>query len=169
VSGELPFAPEPIRPDHEVLSFDCGRRELNEYLSARALADQRADKSRTYVVAHGSRAIAYFTLAAAVVEPRDATERLGKGQGRQPIPVILLARLAVGLSEQGRGLGEALLVDALSRCAVASDVIGARAVLVHAKDQEVRSFYGRYGFESSPTNQLHLVLLMKDIRKNLGL
>jgi predicted N-acetyltransferase YhbS len=169
VSGELPFEPEPLSPSHEVGSFDCGREELNAYLSERALADQQAEKSRTYVVCRGATVVAYFSLAAGAVEPVDATERLAKGQGGQSIPVVLLARLAVGVSEQGHGLGEAILVDALRRSATAADVIGARAVIVHAKDARARSFYDGYGFEPSPTNPLHLVLLMKDLRKSLGL
>ncbi len=110
---------------------------------------------------------AYFSLAAASVEPADTTARLAKGQGRQPIPVILPGRLAVDLREQGHGLGEAMLVDALRRCARAAETIGARAVLVHAKDERARGFYARYGFEPSPTHPLHLVVLTKDVRMSL--
>jgi GNAT superfamily N-acetyltransferase len=168
VNGDLPFGPEPLHAKHDVGAFDCGRQELNDYLSNRALADQKAEKSRTYVVCRDTRVIAYFSLAAGSVEPEAAPERVAKGQGRQPIPVILLARLAVAVSEQGRGLGEAILMEALRRCAAAANVIGARAVIVHAKDQKARSFYEKYGFEPSPTNPLHLVLLVKDIRRSLG-
>jgi GNAT superfamily N-acetyltransferase len=159
--------PEPLDPRHELEGFHCGVPALDAYLKERALTDQRAEKSRTYVAARGRRAIAYFSLAAAGVEPEDATARLAKGQGRQPIPVVLLARLAVDLQEQGRGLGEAMLLDALRRCAQAADTIGARAVLVHAKDERARAFYVRYGFEPSPTNPLHVIVLMKDVRASI--
>jgi GNAT superfamily N-acetyltransferase len=168
VSAEGLFEPEPLGADHDIAGFDCGREPLNAYLSRWALADQSAGKSRTYVACRGITVVAFFSLAAGSVEPETATSRVAKGQGRQPIPVILLARLAVDLRGQGRGLGEAMLVDALRRCVAAADVIGARAVIVHAKDAQARSFYARYGFEPSPTNPLHLLLLVKDVRKSLG-
>jgi len=113
--------------------------------------------------------VGYFSLAAASVEPMDATERLARGQGAQAIPAVLLGRLAVDRRAQGEGLGEALLVQALAKAAVAADTIGARAVLVHAASADARAFYMRYGFEPSPTSDLHLIMLMKDIRKTLGL
>lgn len=160
--------PEPLDVRHELEGFHCGVPALDAYLRERALTDQRAEKSRTYVATRGRRAVAYFSLAAAGVEPGDATARLVKGQGRQLIPVVLLARLAVDLQEQGHGLGEAMLVDALRRCAQAADMIGARAVLVHAKDERARGFYVRYGFEPSPTNPLHLIVLMKDVRVSIS-
>jgi len=159
--------PQPLAPLHELDDFHCGAPALDAYLKERALSDQRAEKSRTYVATRGQAVVAYFTLAAAGVEPEEATARVAKGQGRHAIPVVLLARLAVRLDEQGRGLGEAMLVDALRRCAQAADVIGARAVLVHAKDERARGFYVRYGFERSPTNPLHLIVLMKDVRASI--
>ena len=126
------------------------------------------DKTRTYVALRGRRVVAFFSLAASSVEPGDATDRASKGQGRHAIPVILLARLAVDASEQGQGLGETMLLDALAKCAGAAGAIGARAVLVHAKDDRARAFYERYGFEPSPTHPLHLIMLMKDVRKSLS-
>ena len=148
--------------------FDCGVSSLNRYLPERALSDQRAGKSRTYVSLRGDRVVAYFSLAAGSVGPADATARVATGQGGQAIPVILLARLAVDLAEQDRGVGRAMLLDALVRSARAAEVIGARALLVHAASEEARGFYLRFGFEPSPTNPLHLFLLMKDVRKTLG-
>ena len=106
---------------------------------------------------------------AASLEPADATTRLAKGQGAQGIPAILLGRLGVDRRAQGRGSGEALLVEAIARAAAAADTIGARAVLAHAASGDARSFYTRHGFEPSPTNLLHLMMLMKDIRKTLEL
>jgi predicted N-acetyltransferase YhbS len=169
VSAEAILGPEALQPDHAVEGFDCGVPALNDYLANQALHDQRSEKSRTFVVSRGNSVVGYFTLAASSVDPRDGTERLSAGQGSQPVPAILLGRLAVSLDSQRQGLGEALLVEALTRAAGAADLIGARAVLVHAASDRARSFYLRYGFESSPTDPLHLIMLMKDIRKSLGL
>lgn len=160
--------PEPLDSRHELEDFRCGISALDAYLKEWALTDKRAEKSRTYVAARARRVVAYFSLAAASVEPEHGTARLAKGQGRQPIPGVLLAWLAVDLQEQGRGLGEAMLIDALRRCAQAADTIGARAVLVHAKDERARGFYLKYGFEPSPTNPLHLIVLMKDVRVSIA-
>ena len=160
--------PEPLTSQHEVAGFRCGVPALDDYLPRHALGDQRSEKTRTFVVCRGLQVVGYFSLAAAGVEPRAGTARLAAGQGGQTIHVILLARLAVHLPEQGRDLGEALLTDALSRSATAADAIGARAVIVHAKGARARAFYERFGFEPSPTDPLHLILLMKDIRESLG-
>ena len=168
MSAEPLYGPEPLDPRHDVSSFDCGVPALNAYLIDRALPDARAGKSVTQVACRGDSVVAYYSLAAGSVGPQDAGERLAKGQGRQAIPVVVLARLAVDQSEQGEGLGEQMLLQALARSVEAASLIGARAVLVHAKDDRARGFYERYGFEPSPTHPLHLVLLMKDIRKTLG-
>ena len=161
-------APEPLALTHQIEDFDCGVASLDGYILKRALDDQRAGKSRTYVTTTDGRVVGYFSLAAGSVAPPPSS-RLPKGQGRQPVPVVLLARLAVDRRWQGRGVGAALLTDALTRATAAADVIGARAVLVHAIDPRARSFYTRHGFEPLPTDDLHLVMLMKDIRKTLGL
>jgi predicted N-acetyltransferase YhbS len=166
VSAEV-FGPEPLGPDHNVQEFDCGVESLNEYLTRRALPDQRADKSQTLVVVRDERVCGYFSLAAASVDPEDATDRAARGQGAQAIPAVLLARLAVDIRCKGQGIGGALLVEALARSAAAADLIGARVVLVNAVSDEAKGFYLHYGFEPSPTNPLHLVMLMKDIRKTL--
>lgn len=148
--------------------FDCGVASLNSYLIERALSDQRADKSRSYVSLRGERVVAHVSLAAGSVEPAETTVRVSKGQGNQAIPVILLARLAVDVTEQGRGVGRAMLLDALARSARAAEVVGARAVLVHAANERARGFYEWHGFEPSPTDPLHLFVLMKDVRMTLG-
>jgi predicted N-acetyltransferase YhbS len=160
---------EPLTERHDVKGFDCGVAALDRYLKRQALRDQQADKAQTMVAVQGDRVVAYFSLAAASIEPDAATPRAARGQGSQPIPAILLARLAVNRSEQQRGLGRAMLVEALARSAQAADAIGARLVLVQAKDERVRGFYEHFGFEASPTGDLQLMLLMKDIRKSLGL
>ena len=162
-------AAEPLSSVHSTSEFDCGVESLNHYLTHRALADQSAGKSRSYVIARAGRVRGYFSLAAGSIEPEDATLRAAKGQGGHPVPAILLGRLAVDSVEQGRGLGEALLLEVLMKAAAAAQTIGARVVLVHAIDEAARSFYLAYGFEQSPTHPLHLMMLMKDIRKSLGL
>lgn len=108
--------------------------------------------------------VGYYALAAGQVLPADATVRLLKGQPTaRPVPVIILARLAVDERHQGRGIGRSLLQDALLRCAGVADQIGVRAVVVHAVDADARAWYLRFGFEPSPTDSLHLILLMKDL------
>jgi predicted N-acetyltransferase YhbS len=102
-------------------------------------------------------------LAAGSVQTDAAPARIKKGLGKYPVPIILLARLAVDQKEKGKGLGKALLKDALLRAFRASELVGCRAVLVHAKDASAQAFYSRFGFEPSPPNELHLFLLMKDI------
>jgi GNAT superfamily N-acetyltransferase len=168
MSAEPIFGPEPLGSDHETDGFDCGIASLNDYLVKRASSDQKASKSRTYVVARGRRVVGYFSMTAASVEPRDATERAAKGQGAQAIPAVLIGRFAIASSEQGQGLGSALLVEALRKAAAAADTIGVRVVLVDALNEGVREFYLRHGFEVSPTDPLHLMMLMKDVRKTLG-
>lgn len=121
-----------------------------------------------YVVPIEERVVGYYALSAASVEQADAPTRVRKGLARHPIPVILLARLAVDQSEQGRGLGAALLKDALQRAGSAAGEIGARAVLVHAKDEEAKAFYEHFDFEPSPSDPLHLLLLMKDLLASLN-
>jgi GNAT superfamily N-acetyltransferase len=109
----------------------------------------------------------YYSLAAGSVAPEEASERVRKRQPRYRIAVILLARLAVDRTLQGRGVGAGLLKDALLRAADAADTIGARALLVHAKDDEARRFYEHFGFEPSPTDPLHLFLVMKDLKARI--
>jgi GNAT superfamily N-acetyltransferase len=158
-------AVEPLTKNHGVLEFDCGKHaSLTEWLKRYALQSQQANSTRTYVVHRELCVVGYYSLAASSVRKNeDASERAARYQPGHPIPVILLARLAVDKSEQKRGLGPALLKNALQRCLAASKEIGARAVLVHAIDADARSFYLHYGFEKCPVSEFHLMLLMKDL------
>jgi GNAT superfamily N-acetyltransferase len=158
--------PEPLAKSHALDDFDCGGPPLNDWLVRHALASQAAGTARVFVTTEdGEQVVGYYALAAAQVEPVAATERLAKGQPKhRPIPVVLLARLAVDLDHQSRGVGTSLLTDAMLRAHQAADQIGLRAMLVHAKDDRARDWYEQYGFESSPTDPLHLILLMKDLR-----
>jgi GNAT superfamily N-acetyltransferase len=156
-------AVESLAAHHDTDEFDCGNPELTEWLQRHALPTQLARGARTFVVHRENRVVGYYSLAAGAVEHENATERVKKGLARYPIPVFLLARLAVDKPEQGKGLGAALLKNALLRAEKAADEIGARAILVHAKDERAKGFYERFGFEPSPTDPLHLYLLMKDV------
>jgi len=155
---------ERLRRDHDVGTFDCGKEALNRYLKRHAWANQQAEAARTYVVAVGLAVVGYHSLAAGSVSHDEAPPRVSKGLAHHHVPVVLLARLAVDLAHQGKGLGPALLKDALQRAAAASETIGARALLVHAKDDEARAFYAHFGFESSRTDPLHLFLVLKDLK-----
>ena len=157
--------PEPLNAAHHVRDFDCGKQELTEWLRRHALQSHQAGAARVFAVHRADRVVGYYALAAGSVEREEAPERVRRGLARHAIPVILLARLAVDLSERGQGLGAGLLKDALRRAASAASEIGARAVLVHAKDDEARAFYQHFDFDASPTDPLHLFLLMKDLRR----
>jgi GNAT superfamily N-acetyltransferase len=163
--------PAPIGPDALVDQFDCGKEALNAYLKRFALVNTAAGISRTYITTPtGDKSVAgYYSLSAGSIEKAHVPERIAKGIPNYPVPVILLGRLAVHRAHQGHGLGKGLLRDALQRTLAAADVIAIRAVLVHAKDPEARRFYEQFGFAPSPTNDLHLMLLMKDLKRTVGL
>ena len=154
---------EKLRREHVLDSFDCGKEDLNRFLKRQAWNNQQAHSAQTYVLARDLAVLGYYSLAASSISHNEATERVKKGLARYPIPVILLARLAVDASLQGRGIGPALLKDALLRVAQAADLIGARALLVHAKDDDARGFYGHFDFEPSPSDPYHMLLIVKDL------
>lgn len=164
-------SPAVLTQDHNVDGFDCGSATLTEWLVKYALAAQGAGTSRVFVTldTDANRVVGYYAVAASQVRYEAAGERIRKGVGRHPIPVILLARLAVDGRHQGKGLGAALLTDALRRVGLAASEIGARALLIHAESPSAKAFYLKYAeFEESPTDPLHLTLLMKDLRKALS-
>jgi GNAT superfamily N-acetyltransferase len=165
---ESPSPVERLAAGHDLTAFDCGIEALDVWLKRFALPNQAAGTSRTYVVARGPTVVGYYALAAGSVELREAPGRIAKGLPRHPIPVVVLARLAVDRTERGAGLGRALLKDALVRIAGAADIVGVRAVLVHAKDERVRAFYEQFDFEPSPIDPLQMFLLMKDLRRAHG-
>ncbi len=125
--------------------------------------------STVFVSAPDGRVDGYYAIAATGVSPASAPERVTKGVPRHPVPMILLARLAVDVRAQGSGLGRALVADAMRRVAAVADQVGVRALLVHAKDQAAREFYLSLArFEQSPTDELHLFLLLKDLRRAIA-
>jgi len=159
---------EAISELHDVSRFDCGGHEsLNDWLKRFALSNQKNESARTYVVHRNGLVAGYYSISAGSVRVEEAPARMSKGLARHPIPVILPARLAVDKDERGAGLGKALLKDALMRIAQAADIVGARAVLVHAIDEPAKKFYQHFGFEPSPIHELQLMLLMKDLRKSM--
>lgn len=159
--------PVPLNKHHELSTFDCGAAALDDYLRKYALQNHKNRSARTYVTTRDNRVVGYYTLAAGSVGREQVPERVAKGLAKYSVPIILLARLAIDRTEQGKGLGAALLKDALLRAIQAADLVGCRAVLVHAKDQTAQAFYRKFNFESSPVDELHLYLLIKDIQATL--
>jgi GNAT superfamily N-acetyltransferase len=157
-----------LRADHELDGFDCGKEALNNFLRKHALSNLKANSAQTYVLCQDVAVVGYYSLAVGSVTHEEATERVKKGLPRHSVPVMILARLAVDKNFQKRGIGPALLKDALIRTARAAEIAGVRALLVHAKDADAKSFYEHFDFESSPTDQYHLFLIMKDLQKLIG-
>jgi predicted N-acetyltransferase YhbS len=155
---------EKLRRDHAVDPFDCGQEALNRFLIRHAFQNQQAEASQSYVALVGDEVVGFYTLVVAQVEYDDAPQRLGKGLAKHPIPLMLLARLAIAIDWQGKRLGSGLLKDAMVRTLQAADIAGIRAMAVHAKDDDARAFYGRFGFAAAPTDPYHLFVLLKDIR-----
>ncbi len=165
----IPFSPvEKLRFDHKTEAFDCGKAELNRFLSRFAFVNQRANTAQTYVVCRGTQVVGYYSLTVGQADHKDAPARISQGMARHPIPLMILARLAVDRREQGKRLGAALLKDALLRCVAAADIAGIRALFVHAKDEEATAFYRHFNFQPSPTDPHHLFLLMKDLSRMSG-
>ena len=162
--------PEPLTSAHLHEGFACGRPSLDQWLTRHALQAAAAGSARTYVVIDHEqhRVVGYHALTAAGIEREAATSRVTKGMPRYPIPVVLLARLAVDLTVAGRGIGAWLLRDAMLRTLTAADTIGVSAMLVHAQDEEARRFYQKHGLEASPTDQLHLMILLKDLAASIS-
>lgn len=158
-----------LHESHAIDDFDCGDEALNSYLRKFALINNQNGSSRTYVITKNKQVVGYYTLTPGSISKEDTPQRVGKGLANHPVPVIILARLAVDKIEQGSGLGKALLRDALVRIVAAADSIGGRAIFVHAKHERAKSFYEHFGFEPSPIDPLHLYLLIKDIKKTLGI
>jgi GNAT superfamily N-acetyltransferase len=158
--------PEPLGAHHQVAAFDCGVPALDDFLSRHALGNHQSGTAKTYVATtHSHIVVGYYSLAASQILYADAPVRLQKGAPRHPIPVVLLARLAVDRGWQGKGLGAGLLKDAIIRVLTAAEGVGVRALLVHAKDEAAKAFYSRNDFEPLPGYPLHLVLLLKDARR----
>ena len=156
--------PELLTASHDVTDFDCGDQALNNWLQQRAARNQREGSSRTWVVTDPTtQVVAYYASSTAALTRTEATKRAARNQP-DPLPAMLLGRLAVDQQHQGRGLAAALLKHFLLKALEVADITGLRIVLVHAKNHQAASFYHHYGFESSPIDDLTLMLVTKDIQ-----
>jgi predicted N-acetyltransferase YhbS len=156
-------APRPISADDDVADFDSGAPSLDGYLRGRALANHVEASSRCFVTCRGGRVVGFYALASASVDRADTPGRVRRNMP-DPVPVILLSRLAIDVEDHGRGLGAQLLRDAITRSVAAARIVGVRALLVHSLHDQAPEFYAHFGFEPSPTDPLHLLLLIKDAR-----
>jgi GNAT superfamily N-acetyltransferase len=162
------FRIEKLHRSHAVENFTCGQPELDRFLIRHALQAQQANSSQTYVAASDDGVVGFYTIVAGEVQHANAPERIVKGMPRHPIPLLVLARLAVHAKAQGQGIGAGLLLDALGRTLQVADVIGVRALAVHAKDDRAVAFYRHFGFTPSATDARHLFMIIKDIRLAAG-
>ncbi len=160
--------PAILSSDHSLNDFDCGNLTLDKWLKRYAMLNQQANSARTFVVCKEKSVIGFYALSVGSIEYETAGKRIKKGLARHPIPVMILARLAVDLKFQGQGVGSGLLKDAVLRTLEAADLAGIRAIFVQAKDEKARRFYERSDFEPSPIDPMKLMLLIKDARKTIA-
>jgi GNAT superfamily N-acetyltransferase len=157
--------PEPLDGQHRLEGFDCGKPALNDWLVRHARQAQGSGSAKTFVVADDDRVAGYFSLTVGQVDVLEVPERVRKGMGQYPVPVVILARLAVSAQDQGRGIGFGLLQDAIRRTMLIAEQAGIRAMLTHPIDHEAAKFYTRFGFFASPLRERQLLLLLKDARR----
>ena len=155
-------APAPLDGNHKTAEFDCGNDTLNDWLKKRALKNQENGASRTFVVYQDDRVVGYYALANGSVERIEAPKSIARNMP-EPIPIMVLGRLAVDLSMQGQRLGGSLLKDALLRTLKVAQEVGIRAVLVHAISEDAKRFYQAYGFQVSPIDPMTLMLPIRHI------
>ncbi|MDO4796376.1 MAG: GNAT family N-acetyltransferase [Brachymonas sp.] len=157
-----------LEASDQVDAFDCGHVALNQFLQRYALVNQKANGAKNYVCCQGGAVVGFYSLAVGSVDAAVAPARVVKGLACHPVPVMILARLAVDVAHQRKGLGRALLKDALLRIAQAADIAGIRCLLVHAKDEAARQWYESWEFEPSQTDPYHLFLMLKDLKSMLS-
>jgi len=159
-------APEPLADRHDLSSFDCGTASLDDWLRRRARANQAGGATRTFILCDDGRVVGYYALASGSIATSDATGRLRRTMP-EPIPVAVLARLAIDRSHQGRGLGRALVRDPAKRVIAAGDSIGIRGLIVHAISEAAKAFYLALGFLPSPMHEMTLMIPLGDLRASL--
>jgi GNAT superfamily N-acetyltransferase len=161
--------PRPLERKDTREGFRCGVASLDAWLVEHAPGADAVGSARSYVVVdeEQDRVVGYYALTVASLEREEATGRASRGMPRHPIPAMLLARLAVDESAQGEGAGAMLLADAMQRTLLVAEETGIRLLLVHAVNDDARSFYLHYGFEVSPSDPMNLQLLIKDIRATM--
>ena len=160
-------APQPLDAHHRVTEFDCGKPTLTEWLLRHARQAQASGSARTFVCCESDRVAGYYSLTVGQIDTLDAPDRIRRGMGQYPIPLVVLARLAVDLDYQRRGLGVSLLQDAIRRSLAVAEHAGIRALLTQPLDAQADAFYRRFGFESLPQGERHLILLLKDARRQV--
>lgn len=158
-------APQPLDVSQRLEEFDCGKPALTDWLLRHAHQAQSSGSARTFVVCDEGRVAGYFSLTVGQIDTLEAPERIRRGMGQYPIPLVILARLAIDLDYQRRGLGFSLLQDAISRTVAIAEQAGIRALLTHPIDAEADAFYRRFGFEPTPAHEWQLILLLKDARR----
>ena len=157
--------PEPLGSQHSFEGFDCGKPALNDWLIHHARQAQGAGSCKTFVATDDDRLVGYFSLTVGQIDTLEAPDRIRKGMANYPLPVVILARLAVSKNEQGRGIGFGLLQDAIRRTLLVGEQAGVRAMLTHPLDEKAAAFYSRFGFIPSPLREQQLLLLLKDARR----
>jgi GNAT superfamily N-acetyltransferase len=160
--------PQPLDARQRLEEFDCGKPALTEWLLRHARQAQGSGSARTFVVCDGDRVAGYFSLTVGQIDTLEAPERVRRGMGQYPIPLVILARLAVDLDYQRQGLGSSLLQDAIGRTMAIAEQAGIRALLTHPIDAEAEAFYRRFGFEPTQVRERQLILLLKDARRFAG-
>jgi predicted N-acetyltransferase YhbS len=164
MSNDLRPGTFPISKEMDVAQFDCGVPELNDYLRKFAFQNHSNLSAKTFAALRDQTVVGYYSLSVTSVERDEPPERVTKGLARHPVPLVLIARLAVDEREKGKGLGKALMKDAFRRILKGTEDLGCRAVVVHAKDAQAKAFYEKCGFAPSLISPLHLYSLMKDIK-----
>lgn len=157
--------PEPLGSQHRLEGFDCGKPVLNDWLLRHACQAQGSGSARTFIVTDADRVVGYFSLTVGQIDALDAPDRIRRGMGQYPIPVMILARLAVSTQDHGQGIGFGLLQDAIRRTLLVGEQAGIRAMLTHPIDEGAAKFYSRFGFIASPLRERQLLLLLKDARR----
>ena len=158
-------APQALDASHRLETFDCGKPALTDWLLQHALQAQGSGSARTFVACDSNRVAGYYSLTVGQIDTLEAPERVRRGMGRYPIPLVILARLAVDLDYQKQGLGYSLLQDAIMRTVAVAEQAGIRALLTHPIDADADAFYRRFGFEPTPLQDRQRILLLKDARR----
>ncbi len=163
MSGHL-SPPIRIAEEHDLARFDCGVASLNDWLKKRGLNNDRSGASRTYVLSEGRDVVGYYCLATGAVDRDEAPSALRRNMP-DPVPVVVLGRLAIDRKYQGRGIGRSMLRDAVQRAAQVAEIAGAAALLVHALSDDARNFYLSWGFADWPLQPMTLYLLLRTIEQ----
>jgi GNAT superfamily N-acetyltransferase len=158
-------APRPISDKHDAATFDCGHATLNDWLRRRAIKNEKQGASRTFVVCEGNSIIGYYSLAVGAVTREETSSKIRRNMP-EPIPIMVLGRLAVDTQWQGKGIGVGMLKDAIMRTLIVAEQAGIRAILVHALSEEAKRFYLHSGFHESPINHMTLMIALDEARKS---